>query len=313
MNTAKVAFILLLSIILSFSIYYLYLNFPQEEREFIFTGNSGESELIEYSGGKQFSENMRYPSKKISYTIDEICDSNKKEQVLEAFRILEVKTILEFYPSQIGEIKILCSDIPPVSENEDYFIAGEGGPASVLNTSIYDVILEGKISLFRQERCNDLPIVALHEILHSLGFEHNDNPGSVLYPTLECDQEIDDYIIEDLNDLYEQDSASDLKIEKVEASKSGKYLDFYIEVLNQGLISAKDVPLTIYHDEEAVEFDDGKNYVNLGEIGVGVKKILNVTNAKISRSSENLRFVIDVENNIVELFENNNEASMILN
>jgi len=26
-----------------------------------------------------------------------------------------------------------------------------------------------------------------------------------------------------------------------------------------------------------------------------------------------LRFVIDVENNIAELFENNNEASMILN
>ena len=33
---------------------------------------------------------------------------------------------------------------------EGFFVAGEGGPSEVINTSLYGVIFKGKVSFFRE-------------------------------------------------------------------------------------------------------------------------------------------------------------------
>ena len=112
-----------------------------------------------------------------------------------------------------------CSDITPEPTQKDHFVAGEGGPTLVINTTVYAIILEGKIALYRHEICDE-PQIALHELLHALGFDHNSNSKSIMYPITNCAQELDDYIVQTINQLYSVPSRGDLLIEEIDANKS---------------------------------------------------------------------------------------------
>ena len=63
-----------------------------------FTLSSNVNSSIDF----QFYRNMRYPSKEISYRIDD-CPLKKKDDIERAFDILENETFLSFSPVQIGE------------------------------------------------------------------------------------------------------------------------------------------------------------------------------------------------------------------
>jgi hypothetical protein len=293
----------LVSLFLS-TIYILYLNWPGELEEFTFIGNQERD--INYSTSQQFYENMRFPDRIITYNFNSECSGEKIVNAEGAFSILEDKTILEFEKTTNNpQIVILCSDVAPEPSEEGYFVAGEGGPTEVINTTLYGAILSGKISLYREEEC-EIPIIAIHEILHVLGFEHNNNPNSVLYPELDCDQKIDDYIVEDLNNLYSFLGTADLKINRVDASKEGRYLSFDIEIINRGLADISFTELKVYSEGEFVkEFP-------LENVGIGVKKTLHVENLKISRFDEKISFVLDKTNLIPEIFEDNNEVELTL-
>ncbi len=304
-------FILLILIaLLGLSSYYLYLNWPKDPVDLIPTSGSGTfaSQLeADYSSvSKQFYDNMRYKDKRISYHIFNSCDQARKDSMVEAFSKIEEMTILDFYPSQANaEIIVLCSDIAPEASEEGHFVAGEGGPSEVLNSTLYSVILKGKISLFREDRCDGAKI-ATHELFHALGFDHNNNPKSILYPTLDCDQEIEPQLITDLNNLYLVESLPELSIYTVAATKSGRYLNFDIEVINRGLIDATGAKLGIYADDNFVKSFD------LGEISIGARKILNVENLKVPSSAKRISFFIDYDNLIPEIAETNNEAELVL-
>ena len=307
-STGGVALLLLLLTALGFSIYLLYLNLPTPPKEYAINSVNGfgnELEIVD-SQSQQFYRNMRFRDKKISYKIESACDAGRIAQIQEAFEIIEKNTILNFFPSDDDpEIRVLCSELAPESENEGYFIAGEGGPSQVINTTLYGVILAGKISLFREERCDEVHI-ALHELLHVLGFDHNENPSSIMFPTLNCDQTLDGSITQDINRLYSVKSYPDLKIVKVNATKSGRYLSFDIEIVNQGLKDAEGVVLSLYSEDKFIE--DFK----LEGVAIGSRKILEVSNSKIQRSSKKISFVVDKDNKIDEIFENNNRLSLIL-
>jgi hypothetical protein len=307
-------FLIFLLALLAGSLYLLYLNLPGDtieyERVEIEQRNDFEENIV-YSKSKQFYERMRFQDPIITYKIERACDSKKKNELREAFSILEEKTILTFSPSERGQITILCTELAPEAETEDYFVAGEGGPTEVINTSLYAVIFSGKVSFFREEKCEN-PNIALHEILHVLGFDHNDNPRSILFPTLDCEQEIDDNIIKDINSLYSIEGQPDLKIESVDASKSGRYLNFEIEVSNQGLKNARDVSLRVYYDGKLIKFEGDREELELEDIEVGTRKVLTVANARISRSSQKIRFVVDEENSVDEIFEDNNDLELVL-
>jgi len=300
---------LVLLTLLGVAVWGLYLTLPGEKVNFLPAnispvGTSSNTSLTHVES-EQFYERMRFADRRISYKIEDTCSNEKAEEMREAFDVFENLTVLEFYPSDNAQIVIECSNLAPDPEFANHFVAGEGGPTEVINNTLYAVILSGKISFFRDEECNE-PKIAVHELFHVLGFNHNDDPGSILYPTLNCNQKIDDYLIDDLNSLYEADSNPDLKIERVNATKSGPYLNFEVSVKNQGLADADDAILGVYEDGKLVK------KFELSDINIGTSKILTVENVRISRFAEKLSFVVDPDSEIVEIFENNNKLDLVL-
>lgn len=300
-------FVILFLVAMGYAGYYLYQNIPRHTINLVNT-NSEQTTTTNTVPSKQFYQNMRYPSNIIEYNIAESCPENKKTRMEEAFSILEEETVLEFNSADESNaiLKILCSDVSPEAEEENHFVAGEGGPSRVINSTLYSVILEGKVALYREGSCNNAN-VAIHELLHALGFDHNNDKKSILYPTLACDQVIDEEIIDSINELYSIASAPELSFEELTATKSGRYVNFHMEVINKGLVQANNVKVGLYSDDEFV--DD----FELNSISVGAKKIIDVENFKVPLSANNLEFVIDYENQISEISEENNRIKLSTN
>ncbi len=301
-------FLFVLLAALGVSLYYLYIYWPREPVDLqIVPGNSGTNVVVENNlPSKQFYQNMRYQDKLITYSIANSCSSDRISDIEEAFMNIESLTVLAFDRTN-GDamIKVLCSDVAPEAGQENYFVAGEGGPSRVLNSTLYSVILEGKISLFREDRCDGAK-VATHELLHALGFDHNNNPESILYPTLECSQQIDSEIIESINLIYQPESLPDLFFYISTATKSGRYLNFNIEVLNQGLRESAPTEISVYSEDKFVEKFD------IGAVGIGSRKILTVENLRLPGDTDKITFIVDEENNVDELYDNNNQAVLRL-
>lgn len=221
----------------------------------------------------------------------------KRNDFSEGVELLEESTILDFYESDMPDILVTCENISPKPDEEGHFVAGEGGPSVIINASRYAVILLGKIALYRPESC-DTPQVATHEILHALGFDHNSNQASIMYPITNCDQEIGRQLIEDINNLYSVPTYGDLLIESVQANKSGRYLSFEAVIVNYGLKDIEVSTLTVMADNEVVGSYD------TGDISVGGKKTMTITNLKVPRNTE--RFSLSVETPEPELMKDNN-------
>ena len=302
MKFLDILIILLLFGILGLGLYVLLLNFPAEG--VIYEDYKFETSDLVVGSDAQFYPNMRYRDRVISYNISKSCSLSQKLAAEKAFSIISDKTILKFNnfnDNENPEIEVLCSELAPEPEEERHFVAGEGGPSEIINVSSYSVIFSGKISLYRENNCNN-PNVALHEILHALGFDHNNNQKSIMYPLTKCDQEIDDYIIEEINNLYEPNSSPDLVIDRISANRSGRYLSFKASISNLGFKDSDDARLVLYVEDEFI-----KDF-NLEEIGIGTRKILNVENLRIPKKSEIISFV--VESFEGELNENNNRVDI---
>jgi len=221
----NISLILIIIILLSI-VGFLFLPLGEEE-QLIPTGEKN-ANLPSYKSEMQFYPNMRYKNSLISYQISNECGQRKTNQMKTAFQILEEKTILKFREtSENSEIEIACSK-KDISKG-GYFIAGEGGPNTIINSSLYSVILNGTVLLYRESSCKN-PILQLHELLHALGFNHSENRNSVMYPIQDCNQQITQDIIDEINRLYSVESKADLIFKGVVASKKGRYIDFNISV-----------------------------------------------------------------------------------
>ncbi len=305
----SVLFLMILLVSLCYSGYYLYQYWPREPVTLNRISVDEQTINIENNiPSKQFYERMRYSDKIISYFIASSCSSKNSESIIRAMRNLENLTILSFKEKieSKAELKILCSNVAPKAGEENHFVAGEGGPSKILNSTLYSVILEGKIALYREESCPESK-VATHELLHALGFNHNNNSGSIMYPILKCNQQIDEEIINSINKLYAVKSLPDLVIYTSNATKSGRYLNFHIEVLNQGLIFSGPVEIEIYANDKFVERFD------MGAISIGSRKLLDVENLKIPNYANKIDFRVDVQNLIEEIDEQNNEVVLQIN
>ncbi|MEK6910626.1 MAG: matrixin family metalloprotease [Nanoarchaeota archaeon] len=253
---------------------------------------------------KQFYPGMRFSEKEIGYNFADECDDLKKENVRKAFSILDARTIVSFSENaDIEGISILCSKIAPKAEDKGHFVAGEGGPTKILNASVFYIIKEAQIELYRDEKC-ETPNIALHEILHALGFDHNSNEKSILYPITSCEQEIDDALINSINALYKIESLPDLAITKVDLNKTGRYLNFEIVLSNQGLQNYGESKLFVHGGGEQIgEF-------KIDEIEVGHSKIFSVTNLKISNDANIVSFEVESSVSRNEMNMNNNKVSI---
>ena len=132
-----VYFLIILIGILGFLVYYLVLNLPGESKDFMITDEIQEVDvgLRQGSVSEQFYQSMRYKNKRIGYVISDICDDSRSGSALEAFKIIEDLTVLEFYENELQpEINILCSDVAPEADHRDHFVAGEVFMAKTTNS-----------------------------------------------------------------------------------------------------------------------------------------------------------------------------------
>jgi hypothetical protein len=263
-------------------------------------------DLVEYSAVPIFAENMRFNHNLISYFIDSNCDKSRRDDMAAAFNIFSDKVkIISFYEGGIGsDIKISCSN-EFVELGEDLFAAGEGGPSRIINTSGFKVIEEGTILLYAETDCG-YPTIALHELCHVFGFDHSPDPNNIMFNTSGCGQRMSDDMIELMQELYSIEPLPDARVESVSGVISGRYLDFNISILNEGLIRISSISLTILADGETADVFD------LNEFNIGYGRTLKVLNMRLPRNVEKLQFVVDIEDLVKELNEENNIAELIV-
>ncbi|MEK6928733.1 MAG: matrixin family metalloprotease [Nanoarchaeota archaeon] len=300
--------LIILSVSIFFGAYLFWINLPvgeTQEYELIKPNIKNETYQYNISNNVQFYPRMRYVDREIRYSIDVKCDLKKQNDILEALSLISSQTLLRFYESENNtQISFVCSEIEPSLEQKNHFVAGEGGPTEIINTSLYYVIFSGKVSLFRTEKCPE-PKIALHEILHALGFDHNSNENSIMYPITKCDQQFEKYIIDEINELYKTDSLPDLAIYDVSASKTGRYLDFKIEIDNQGLKDVINASLNIIVNSNI------ESTFNLEGISIGTRKIMTAENVKVSLDSEEIVFMVKSDSE-KEISLENNKVSLLL-
>lgn len=264
------------------------------------SGNGNFSSFSEIDGGMQFYSNMRFPEPLISYRILD-CPLQKQNDMQLAFEIMSDSTSLSFYPVDDNEeISITCEERE--KPNGKLFIAGEGGPTNITAIGDFAVILKGEILLIRESNCAK-PNVALHELLHVLGFEHSTNIKNIMYNITNCEQEIGDDTIQLIGELYSIPSYSDLDFENVSATISGRFLDVNFAVVNAGFKDSENFEIKIYADGGLVK------KIEMEPIKVGYGKFINMKNIWVSQV--NVREVeLIIESEFNEITNENNKIKL---
>ena len=174
--------IFFIGLLLIYSVYFsTIVEFGSYTENSNFTLNAGSESM-------QFYPNMRFPTNELTYRIEK-CTLQKENDMKLAFQIIADKTSLEFFQVKSNEeIYVTCDSKTKIEDG--LFIAGEGGPSNITQTDLFNVISKGNILLLRDSACPN-PNIALHELLHVLGFDHSTNKNNVMYPVTNCKQTID--------------------------------------------------------------------------------------------------------------------------
>jgi len=249
----------------------------------------------------QFYDNMRFPEKNITYYIDKNCSLKKRQDMKDAFKIIENLTVLKFINETLekAEISVTCNETVHYYK-KGMFIAGEGGPTHVVRAGNFNVIFSGTILLIKSSDC-ERPNVAIHELLHVLGFTHSDNPNNVMYNFTKCSQVIGDDTIELINKLYSIESLPDLVFEANEtnAMMHSRYLDINITIKNNGLKKAPESRVKVIVDGKKIK------EISVGEIEIGNGKAIFVQNIWVSKLNPK-KIELVIETNYKELNKENN-------
>jgi len=129
------------------------------------------------------------------YDISSACNSQQNNDIQSALDHLSDNTGIKFVqiPSPLalvsGGIEYTCGDV------QSYGASGESEGGSLFFA--YIIVSWNQIRLR-----NTGSHVVIHETLHSMGFDHNQDPNSIMYPIGSGDAQIDPGIIEFLKTYY---------------------------------------------------------------------------------------------------------------
>jgi hypothetical protein len=245
----------------------------------------------------QFYPNLRFSDSRIVYAFGPACDETQRARVHRALSFLDRDTGLVFVEGTSPMLSITCALTPTPEKAASYFVAGEGGPTSILNVSSFYIIQHASVSLYRPERC-DTPTIALHELLHAFGFGHTATSTSILYPLTNCDQTIDTNILQELRRLYAIPPLPDITFVSAGANSTRTRLSFHVVVANIGL-----APLT--NATLIVETPDFKQTFALEDVALGGQKALSVTQLRLTSPLKTLSFRIETKEQELSLANNN--------
>lgn len=262
--------------------------------------------ITSYSDSKlQFYPNMRFNHNAITYRVNPNCTSQQAEKFGEATQALnnKIKGLLitqEPWINEEADIEVLCGR--EFLESGDVFVAGEGGPKFVLNSSLFTIIIGGKVVLYRDSCSYN---VELHELLHVFGFTHSNNRFSVMYNNSYCNQFLTGDIINELTRLYAYQPLPELFFEEISVTKHGSYLDFNITVENEGMINSGNISMDLLANDKFLQ------KFSLGIVEFGGGRILRTKNINLpSRNIKNVTFIIDPENKVAEYKKDNNRITL---
>ena len=290
-------FLSLVFIIVVLALLILYWFIPFSQTEFLINSQSPNFSIKVNEEKLQFYDNMRFPSSEISYKIED-CTLQKTQNMLGAFEVISANTILNFYEVAKNEqITIYCDSKNKIEQG--LFIAGEGGPTNITKAGEFNIITHGKILLIKESTCPK-PNIAIHELLHVLGFDHVADPNNIMYEISRCNQEISPTTIDLINLLYAIPENPDLLFEDAYAIMNGKYLDINISIRNNGFADAPETKLIIYADNSAVkEFP-------IETLKIGHGRIISLTNIWVGQISVNT-IKAEIKTSFNELKKENNE------
>lgn len=285
------AIIFLLFFILATTIYFVPFNtisFLSASKNYNFSDNENSS--------IQFYSNLRFSDSDISYKINN-CPLGKQGDMKYAFKIIENLTSLNFYPVTKNEqISVSCNEKDIIQNG--LYIAGEGGPTNITVTGMFNLITHAEILLIKESNCPK-PNIAIHELFHALGFMHSTNPDNVMFNVTDCNQQIGQDMIQEINRLYSYQDLPDLIIENASATMNGRFLTLKMTALNIGLGDAKDSKIKIYTGNTLLK------EINLTSINAGYGRTITLENLFVAKLGFNrINLVISADFN--ELNNSNN-------
>jgi hypothetical protein len=116
----------------------------------------------------QFSENMRFNHNTITYQFSPSCTATQVRKMVQAINFIENSTKHINFSlvswKDHADVTVFCGQ--EYLETEDLYVAGEGGPSYVINSTLFNTILKGKVVLYKSS-CGFN--VELHELLHVFG------------------------------------------------------------------------------------------------------------------------------------------------
>ena len=258
--------------------------------------------LVESSPEMQFYPNLRFPSNEISFKISD-CTLQKEDDMGEAFNFISNLTTLKFNSvSSNEEISVLCEE--KNRYDNGFFIAGEGGPVNITVAGDFNVITKGEILLIRHSNC-PTPNIAIHELLHVLGFKHSLNKDNILYNITECDQTLSEDIIGLIDKLYSFPNYADLIIKNVSGKIDGRFLDINFSLINGGFKTAGASKVLIYSDDRIID------EIEIPSIEIGYGRSVYSENIWVSEINTE-KLVLKIETNFNELDKENNFIELYL-